>query len=180
MTSPTVTRAGVLHAANQIADLSARALAAGQARIDSHASGKLAEIAADQSLRVIHAAQADLAQAAVERWIELLYDGAPDLWWNVRADGIARLAPPWSRSRRRSYGLSEPQARLLRLIVADLAATLPERRQLYYYAAGAQRWSLNRRFFPTLAAALEWQATVGKISPPAWHTYSIRHPGGRR
>lgn len=178
--APSVTRAGVLHVAGQIVDLSARTLAAGQARVDSHASGKLLELAADQSLRVLHAAQADLAQRACERWLELLYDGAPATWWNVRSDGLVLKAPPWSRSRRTSYGLSDPQARLLRLVVVDIVAGLPERRQLYWYAEPHQRWAINRSRFPTLAAALDWQRTVGAITAHLWHAYATRHPGGRR
>lgn len=180
MTSPTVTRAGVLHATQTIAEYSARTLAAGQARVDNHASGKLAQLAEDQSLRVIHAAQADLAQRAVERWLELIYDGSPDVWWNVRDDHMIKKAPPWSRSRRRSYSISEPQARLLRRIVIDLVGGLSDRRQLYWYVPAAQRWYLNRRFFPTAAAALEWQRGPGRITPVLWHSYSIKFPGGRK
>ena len=53
----TVTRAGVQHAVGQIIELSAQTLAAGQARIDRHASGHISRQAEVQSLRVIHAAQ---------------------------------------------------------------------------------------------------------------------------
>lgn len=180
-TGPVITRAGVLHVAGQIVELSARTLAAGQARIDQHASGHMSHMAEAQSLRVLHAAHADLAQRACERWIELLYDGADtNTWWNVRDDNMIRLAPPWSRSRRRSYGLSEPQARLLLQIIRDLIAGLPERRQLYYYMPAMQRYALNRSRFPTLAAALDWQRSVGAISATLWHLYSTRYPGGRK
>jgi hypothetical protein len=176
--SPTVTRAGVLRVASTITDLSARTLAAGQARVDEHASGKIIKIAEEQSARVYHAAVADLAQRAIEKWLELLYDTEGGVWWNVREDGLVKKAPPWSRSRRRSYGLSEPQARLLRCIVGDLAVGPP--RQLYYYIKPHQRWALNRVRFPTLAAALEWQRGPGRISANLWHTYSVKYPGGRR
>jgi hypothetical protein len=177
--NPTVTRAGVFHVAQTISELSARTLASGQARIDSHASGKIIRLAEEQSQRVVHTAQADLAQRAVERWLELLYDGAPDLWWNVREDGMVLKAPPWSRSRRRSYGLSEPQARLLRRIVGDLVAGLPLTRQLYFYLPQHQRWAINRSRFPNVEAALEWQRTLGAIKAPTWHAYSVKFPGGR-
>lgn len=177
----TVTRAGVLHVASQIVDLSARTLAVGQARIDSHAAGRLAQAADDQSLRVYHAAVADLCQRACERWLELLYDGAESGdWWNVRSDGMIRKAAPWSRSRRKSYGLSEPQARLLQIVTSDQRAGLPERRQLYYYLAQHQRYALNRSRFPTLAAAIDWQRTVGAIGSGLWHSYATKYPGGRR
>jgi len=175
----TVTRAGVQHAVGQIIELSAQTLAAGQARIDRHASGHISRQAEVQSLRVIHAAQSDLVQAACERWIELLYDGAPSSWWNVREDGIIRLAPPWSRSRRGAYGLSEPQARLLLRITRDLLKQLPERRQLYWYVPAMQRYALNRSRFPSLASALDWQRTVGAVNAAMWHGYAAMHPGGR-
>jgi hypothetical protein len=179
-TKATATGAGVIRAAQTIADLSARTLAAGQAHIDSHASGRIIRLAEEQSLRVVHAAQADLAQRAIERWIELLYDTEGGVWWNVREDGMTLKAPPWSRSRRRSYGLSEPQARLLRRIVGDLVAGLPVTRQLYYYLPQHQRWAINRSRFPTLDMALEWQRTLGAIRAATWHTYSVRYPGGRK
>lgn len=169
----------VIEATKTIAKLSGLTLAAGQARIDQHASGRIIRMAEQQSLRVVHAAQADLAQRAVERWLELLYDTRDDIWWNVRSDGLVRLAPPWSRSRHGAYGLSEPQARLLRRIVGELVGQLPERRQLYFYLELHQRWALNRNRFQTLAAALEWQRSVGAITAPMWHEFSVKFPGGR-
>jgi len=170
---------GVLRAARTITDLSARTLAAGQARIDAHASGKLVQMAEAESLRVVAAAQADLAQRSIERWLELVYDQRDGIWWNVREDGMIRLAPPWSRSRRKSYGLSEPQARLLYRIVTDLRAHLPERRWLYWYSPAHQRYVLNRSRFPTLANALEWQRSVGSITPAMWYSFGVKYPGGR-
>lgn len=172
--------ARVIEAVATLTELSARTLAAGQARVDAHASGRILSMAEAQSLRVVHAAQADLAQRAIERWLELLYDADGPTWYNVRSDGMCLLAPPWSRSRRRSYGLSEPQARLLRIIVGDLVEQLPERMQLYYYLPAHQRWALNRRSFPALAAALEWQRSKGLIKAQTWHHYSVKYPGGRR
>ena len=169
----------VMEATRTIAQLSAATLAAGQAQVDRHASGHIIRLAEEQSLRVIHAAQADLAQRSCERWIELLYDQQDGPWWNVRDDGLIRLAPPWSRSRRRAYGISEPQSRILLRIVRDLIGQLPERHQLYFYADLHQRWALNRRHFPTVERALEWQRSMGRITPAMWHEFSKRYPGGR-
>lgn len=170
----------VIDTAKTIAELSARTIAAGQARIDQHASGHLSRMAEQQSLRIVAAAQADLAQRACERWIETIYDGAlQNVWWNVRDDHLIKLAPPWSRSRRTSYGLSEAQSRLLRRIVVDLVDAMPERRQLYWYVPEVQRWFLNRRFFPTVEGALEWQRGPGEITAVLWYSYGVRHPGGR-
>lgn len=169
----------VLEATKTIATLSAATLAAGQAKVDRHASGHIIRLAEEQSLRVIHAAQADLAQRSCERWIELLYDVRDGVWWNVREDGLIQLAPPWSRSRRVRYGLSEPQSRILLRIVRDLVGQLPERHQLYYYLDLHQRWALNRHFFPSVERALEWQRSKGRISPAMWHEFSKRYPGGR-
>lgn len=169
-----------IHATRVIAEYSGRALAVAQAKIDSHASGKLAQMAEEQSLRVIAAAQSDLAQAAIERWLTLIYDQSGGVWWNVRDDHMIMLAPPWSRSRRTSYGLSEPQTRLLCIIVHDLCSNLPERRQLYWYSKPHQRWFISRRFYPTLDDAIGWQRTTGCITPVLWYGFGRRYPGGRR
>jgi hypothetical protein len=169
----------VMEATRTIAQLSAATLAAGQAQVDRHASGHIIRLAEEQSLRVVHAAQADLAQRSCERWIELLYDVRDDVWWNVREDGLIRLAPPWSRSRRRAYGLSEPQARILLRIVRELLGQLPERRQLYWYMPEYQRYALNRSRFPHVEQALEWQRSIGAVTAAMWHTYSNKYPGGR-
>ncbi len=171
--------AGVIDKAKLITEMSVRTLAAGQAQVDRHASGHIIRMAEEQSLRVVHAAQADLAQRACERWIELLYDARDDVWWNVREDGLIRLAPPWSRSRRRAYGLSEPQSRILLRIVRDLITQLPDRRQLYWYMPEYQRYALNRSRFPRLDLAMEWQRSIGAITAAMWHTYSNKYPGGR-
>jgi hypothetical protein len=169
-----------MQTARAISELSARTLAAGQARIDQHASGRIIKLAEEQSLRVVHEAMADLAQRGIEHWLELLYDVQGSVWWNVRADGMVLKAPPWCMSRRAAYGLSQPQARLLRIIVIDLIAHLPVTRQLYYYLPQHKRWAVNRSRFPTLALALEWQRTLGAIRPATWHAYSVEYPGGRR
>jgi hypothetical protein len=171
--------ANILEATKTIAELSARTIAAGQAQVDRHASGHIIRMAEEQSLRVVHAAQADLAQRACERWLELLYDVRDDVWWNVREDGLIRLAPPWSRSRRTRYGLSEPQARILLRIVRELLGQLPERRQLYWYMPEYQRYALNRSRFPRVEMALEWQRSIGAVTAAMWHTYSNKFPGGR-
>lgn len=169
----------VIRKAHLIGELSTRTLAAGQAKVDRHASGHMVRMAEEQGLRVVHEAQADLAQRACERWIQLLYEHEGDTWWNVRDDGLIWLAPPWSRSRRRHYGLSEPQSRILLRVVRELVGQLPERHQLYYYVDLHQRWALNRRFFPTVERALQWQQTMGKITATMWHAFSKRYPGGR-
>lgn len=169
----------MMEATKTIVQLSAATLAAGQAHVDRHASGHIIRLAEEQSLRVVHAAQADLAQRACERWIELLYDVRDDVWWNVRDDGLIRLAPPWSRSRRRHYGLSEPQSRILLRIVRDLIGQLPERRQLYWYMPEYQRYALNRSRFPRIDVAMEWQRSIGAINAAMWHTYCNKYPGGR-
>ena len=83
----------VLEATKTIAHLSAATLAAGQAQVDRHASGHIIRLAEEQSLRVIHAAQSDLAQRSCERWIELIYDQTDGPWWNLREDGLIKLAP---------------------------------------------------------------------------------------
>jgi len=169
----------VLDKARIVTELSTRTIAAGQAQVDRHASGHIIRMAEEQSLRVVHAAQADLAQRSCERWIELLYDVRDDVWWNVREDGLIKLAPPWSRSRRTRYGLSEPQSRILLRIVRELLGQLPERRQLYWYMPEYQRYALNRSRFPRVEQAMEWQRSIGAVTAAMWHTYSNKYPGGR-
>jgi hypothetical protein len=175
-----VSARNVLEATKTIVDLSTRTLAAGQAHVDRHASGHIIRLAEEQSRRIVHAAQADLAQRACLRWVELLYDRQGDTWWNVREDGLIQLAPPWSRTRRTRYGLSEPQSRILLRIVRDLITALDhEKLRLYWYSEPNQRYALNRRHFPTQEKALEWQKTIGAITPTMWHAYSVKYPGGR-
>jgi hypothetical protein len=169
-----------MQTARTITELSARTLAAGQARIDQHASGRMKKQAAVESQRVVHEAMADLAQRDIEHWLELLYDVQGGGWWNVREDGMAIQAPPWCMSRCAAYGLSQPQARLLRIIVGDIVDRLPLTRQLYYYLPQHKRWFINRSRFPTPESALEWQRTLGAIKPAMWHAYSLEYPGGRR
>ena len=73
-------------------------MAAGQAHVDAFVRDKLGAAATEEGLRVVAVAQAELAQRAVERWLELLYT---DSRFNLRTvDNQIRLAPPWSRSRR--------------------------------------------------------------------------------
>lgn len=169
----------IIRTTKLITQLSARTLAAGHAQVAGHGQAIIRNMAEEQGLRVVAAAQADLAQRAVERWIELLYEREGSTWWNVRSDGMIWLAPPWSRSRRVAYGLSEPQSRLLLRIVKDLIGGLPDRRRLYSYLPQHQRYALNRAHFPAVAAALEWQRTIGAVTAAQWKAYSERYPGGR-
>ncbi len=165
-------------AANAVATASARTVAAGQAHADAFVRDKLGAAATEEGLRVVATAQAELAQRAVERWLELLY---VDARFNLRTvDNQIRLAPPWSRSRRVNYQLTEPQARLLRWVIVETLAALPARRRLFWYDAGATRWALNREKFPTLGDALAWARGPGAITPASWRAAQERYPAGRR
>ena len=165
-------------AAQTIATASTRTVAAGQAHVDAFVRDKLSAAATEEGLRVVAVAQAELAQRAVERWLELLYT---DARFNLRSvDNQIRLAPPWSRSRRVNYHLTEPQARTLRWLVVEVLDALPARRRLFWYDAGATRWVLNRDRFPTLDTALAWQRGPGAITPAAWRAAQERYPAGRR
>jgi hypothetical protein len=170
----------IARATKQISDLSLKTLAAGHVQVAGYGQRKLAAWAEEEQARVLAAAQSDLVQCAMERWLELLYDCDGNVWYNVRFDGMIQLAPPWSRSRRKQYGLTEPMARLLALYTQDLIGALPARRRLYVYLPAHQRYGLNRESFPTFTLAREWQQTVGRITPAAWRSYQVRYPGGRR
>lgn len=170
----------VAHAAGRIADLSAKTIAAGQARVAAFGQDKLGERADEAGFRAVATAQADLCQRAVERWLELCYERNGSVWFNLRStDGMIRLAPPWSRTRRVNYHLTDPQARLLRLVVLEVLGALPLHRKPYFYDPAPQRWYLNRQRFPTVDAALDWQRGLGAITPSMWRKMQERAPGGR-
>lgn len=171
----------IIQTARTITALSGRTLEATNAKVAAYGTRKMAEKAEIESRRVVAAAAAQLAQSALERWIELLYHRSADgrTWYNVRQDNMIWLAPPWSRSRCGAYRLSEPQARLLLRIRQDNIDPLPERMQLYIYSPVHQRFFLNRHRFPTVEAALEWQRTVGAITTDMWHEFNQKYPGGR-
>jgi hypothetical protein len=171
----------VMQAATTIVELSTRTLEATNARVAGYGTRRMAERAEVESRRVVAAAAAQLAQAALERWISLLYHRSDDgrTWYNVRSDNMIWLAPPWSRSKCGAYRLSEPQARLLLRIRQDNIDPLPERMRLYIYSPVHQRFFLNRHRFQELAAALEWQRTVGAVTTDMWHEFNEKYPGGR-
>jgi hypothetical protein len=171
----------IIGTANTITSLSMRTLEASNAKVAGYGTRKMAKKAELESRRVVVAAVAELAQAAMERWVTYLYDRSDDgkTWWNVRSDNMIWLAAPWSRSRYSAYQLSERQGRLLLRIRIDNIDPLPERMKLYVYSEMHQRFFLNRHRYPTLESALEWQRTVGAISAEMWHEFSERYPGGR-
>lgn len=173
--------ANVICTANTLTQLGTRTLEATNARVAGYGTRRMAERAEVESRRVVAAAAAQLAQAALERWISLLYHRSEDgrTWYNVRSDNMIWLAPPWSRSKCGAYRLSEPQARLLLRIRQDNIDPLPERMQLYIYSPVHQRFFLNRHRFVTVESALEWQRTVGAITTDMWHEFGEKYPGGR-
>lgn len=173
--------ANIIYTANTLTTLGARTLEATNAVVAGYGTRKMGERAEIESRRVVAAAAADLAQAALERWISLLYHRSDDgqTWYNVRSDNMIWLAPPWSRSRCGAYRLSEPQARLLLRIRQDNIDPLPERMRLYIYSPVHQRFFLNRHRFQTLESALEWQQTVGAVTTDMWHEFGEKYPGGR-
>lgn len=173
--------ADIIYTANTLTKLGARTFEAANAKVSGYGTRKIGERAELESRRVVAAAAAALAQAALERWIKLVYHRSDDgqIWYNVRQDNMIKIAPPSSHSRCAAYRLSEPQARLLLRIRKDNIDPLPERMKLYIYSPKHQRFFLNRQRFPELAAALEWQRTVGAITVDMWHEFNERYPGGR-
>ena len=153
------------------------ALVAGQARLTSFAEARIERRATIKTARAVATAQADVMQSSLEAWIETIY---ADLRYHVHPYSQAIMIPaPWSRAHHRHYGLSEPQGRLLAILVTDVVQALPERRRLIEYD-GVNRWTLNQSRFPTLQDALAWLRGPCAISAnlvlEGWRKY----PGGRR
>ena len=79
------------------------------AKVDKFVKAAVGDAAAVQSRRVLAAAQAELANRAMRRFVELLYDeteGGANLW-NVGDGGRVLIPTPWSRTRHASYGLTD-------------------------------------------------------------------------
>lgn len=151
---------------------------AATAAVRGWARERVREAAEVNSRRVIAEAKAELANRALWRFAELVYDGAPALWYNVSLTGRIDVPTPWSRSRCYDYGLSDVAGRLLRVHIVGVLESLPERRRLFWF--DGQYWHLNRGTFPALSQAQEWLATVGNVTAARWDALSQANPNGRK
>ena len=166
-----------MNAYQAISQHEGNALIAGQARLTAFAATHVERRASIRTARAVATAQADVMQSSLEAWIETIY---ADLRYHVHPHSQAIMIPaPWSRAHHRHYGLSEPQGRLLAILVTDVAQALPERRRLIEYD-GVNRWTLNQSRFPAIGDALAWLRGPCAISAnlvlEGWRKY----PGGRR
>lgn len=160
-----------------IARHEAGALVAGQTRLHAFAVGRVEQVASIRTRRAVCQAQADKMQGAMEAWAETVY---ADLRYNLHPHSHAILVPaPWSRTHHRHYALSEPEGRLLAILVGDVIAMLPARRRLVEYD-GVNRWLLNLSHFPQLGDALAWLRGPCAITANQVLEGWVRYPHGRR
>ena len=151
---------------------------AATAAVRGWARETLRDAAEVSSRRVLAEAKAELANRALWRFVDLCYDGAPALWYNVSHFGRVEVPTPWSRSRCYDYGLTDVAGRLLRVHMVGVLESLPERRRLFWF--DGQYWHLNRGGFPALPAAQEWIGTVGIVTAARWDALSQAYPNGRK
>lgn len=158
---------------------------AASAKVSNWSRSKLAEVAQAQSRRVLAEARAELSQRAMRRFLALVYDGAPHVWYNVNPTGRIVVPAPWSRRHYAAYGLTDPASRVLRVHVVDVVASLPGRRALFWYDDAAGFWHLNRGGFPELTHALGWLDGPGKMTAARYQAIADSQPrrgqnGGRK
>lgn len=152
-------------------------IVAAQARLTAFAAARVQRTATIRTARAVATALADVMQSSMEAWLETVYS---DLRFHVHPLTYVILIPsPWSRSHHRHYGLSEAQGRLLRNLVVDVVAALPERRRLIEFD-GINRWALNQSRFPALGDALAWLRGPCQITANLVLEGSRLYPQGRR
>lgn len=151
---------------DELINITRRTAAAG-ASVRVRARSALASHAQVQSRRVLAEARAALLNSALRAFVETLYEGAPEIWYNVAANGAIRTPTPWSRERHAAYGLSDPESRILRAHIVGVLEALPPRRALFWYSG--TRWHLNRGSYSELSAALDWLAGPGNLAPVRLH-----------
>src|SRR4051812_12555679 len=82
------------------------------AKVERFVREKVSEVVAVQSRRVIATAQLELANRALIRFMELLYEADLDgRLFNVADNGRILIPTPWSRWQHQSYGLTDHNSR---------------------------------------------------------------------
>ncbi len=146
---------------------------AAAASVDRHVRGWVAETVAVQSQRLLATANAELANLALTRFAELLYDGAPERLFNVDPSSRILIPCPWSRTRYAAYGLTDQGSRILRSIVVTRLAQLPSKRQWLYM--DGRVWCVNLRHYPTAELARQWISEFG-VTAALWSTHAEAMP----
>ena len=155
---------------------------ASAARVDRFIKQKVGDAATVQSRRVLAAANAELANRALRRFFELLYDETADgALCNLGQDGRVLIAAPWSRTRHAAYGLTDHAARVLRSVITARLAAMPWRFQIMHLDADSGRWCVNLKHYGNLPAALDWLAQHGAVTSDLWLKHNDAMPRrGRR
>lgn len=138
--------------------------AAAGAKVGAFTRQKLGDLAQVESRRLLATAQVELANRAIWRFAELLFDDAGGRRWNVARDGRILIPTPWSSTRHADYGLTDHGRRILRRAITDHLAHLPPSNRWLLYAEG--RWHLSRRY-TTLEAVKAWMGEYA-LTPAMW------------
>jgi len=146
---------------------------AAAANVDRYVRARVTQVTAVQSQRVLATANAELANVALTRFAELLYDGSPERLYNVDADGRILIPCPWSRTRYAAYGLTDQGSRILRSIIVTRLAQLPSKRQWLYM--DGRVWCVNLRHYPTAEMARQWIQEFG-VTPTLWAAHADALP----
>lgn len=146
---------------------------AASAKVEGFVRERLAAAAAVQGRRVVATARAELAQRAMQRFLEVLYDSDAGRLYNVSRNGQLRIPVPWSRRRHSDYGLTDRESRVLASIITWRLQQLPSKHQLLFY--DGRRWVLNLARFPTHESAAAW-LTQFSITPALWDEHTSRVP----
>ena len=148
-------------------------LASGAA-VEQFTRQRLGDAAALESRRLVATAQAELANRAMVRFVELLYDADNGRLYNIRSETGRILIPmPWSRSRCYDYGLTDHAGRILRSIVTTTLASAPARYRWLSLAGG--QWHVDLVRYPTQTAVSEW-LTKFAITSTLWLTHADALP----
>ncbi len=135
------------------------------ANVERFLKQRLATSADAGSRRTIAASAADVANASLARFAQLLYDRRDDgALWNVSNAWRVLIPTPWSSTRHGDYGMTDHSRRVLRLAYMNTCSGLPPRQHWLIYTSGS--WFLNRRF-PQLADAQAWLA-AHPLTPDQW------------
>lgn len=147
---------------------------AATAKVDGFVRERVRAAAALQGRRVVATAHAELAQRALVRFVQLLYDaGAGGRLYNVAQDGRIRIPVPWSRVHHADYGLTDRDGRILYSMVSWRLEQLPSRHQLMW--RNGRWWILNLARFPTHDQAGAWLAQF-PITPELWDEHAGKVP----
>lgn len=142
---------------SHIDDRSRRTRRAQTVQFRDAARTKTRGTASTLSRRLLFEADAELCNAALVRFIDLLYDAdASGTLWNVSAVGKIERATPWSSKGHKEYALTDPLYRVFRIALVERLTG--DRFDLLMYVPEYRSWFLNFRAYKTREDAERWIA----------------------